>query len=318
VNPVADFLSERIGLRLDGTAGNRLERIVREGSRRARCPEGRYRRLLAENPARAQELIDAATVQESSFFRHQDQFAFLSGHLRALPAPGVIWSAGCANGQEPWSLAMLLEEKGLAGWSVLATDVSTKAVAHAAAGVYEERQLRGLDATRRRRFFTDAGPGRLAVSARLRVRVRFQHHNLVATPPPAEAGPCQVVLCRNVFIYLHRQATATVLEGLRRRMGEGALLLVGAGEAVGALPGFRAGPVPGAFLHAPVHRAPEVTKSPPLPPVSRLLAEGARLAAAGDLEGAADCYRRAGFLEPGDPRARSRLASVLERIVREA
>ena len=236
------FLAERIGLRVDGATRARLDRLVRDAARLSGCPEAHFGRVLAEDPVRAQELVDAVTVQESSFFRHPEQFEALAHYLRDS-APGVIWSAGCANGQEPWSLAMLLEEHGLPGWSVLGTDVSARALARARAGAYGERELRGLSAIRRLRFLSDG-----AVTGRLRDRVRFLHHNLATASPPSDVSDCPVVMCRNVLIYLHRPAIDGFLERLRRRMAPGALLILGTGEALGPLEGFRPGPVGGTFL----------------------------------------------------------------------
>lgn len=237
------FLADRIGLRVEGATRTRLQRLSREAATRAGCPEAALGRLLAGDPPRAQELIDRITVQESGFFRHPEQFELLATHLRSLEAPGVVWSAGCGNGQEPWSLAMLLEEHALAGWTVLATDVSAAALARAREGVYGERELRGLSALRRARF----APGG-TISPRLRDRVRFLSHNLATTAPPAEAVDCRVVLCRNVLIYLHHEAIDAFLTGLRRRMPERAMLLTGMAEAIGLLDGFRPGPVGGVFV----------------------------------------------------------------------
>lgn len=240
------FLAERIGLRVEGATRARLDRVVRDAARDAGCPEYRYGRMLAEDPVRAQELIDRVTVQETGFFRHPEQFALLADHLRADDRGGAIWSAGCANGQEAWSLAMLLEEHRLPGWHVVASDVSATALARARAGVYVQRELRGLSEPRQRRFLQGG-----AVSLRLRGRVRFLHHNVAKAGPPAEAGECRVVLCRNLLIYLHRPAIDQFLEGLRRRMPVGALLLIGMGEAIGPIEGFRPGPMAGVFVRQP-------------------------------------------------------------------
>ena len=243
MTPPDRFLAERIGLRVDGSARARLDRVIRDAVRDAGCAELRFGRMLEEDRARAQDLIDRVTVQETAFFRHPQQFELLAEHLRAAPAPGVIWSAGCANGQEAWSLAMVLEEQLLASWHVIATDVATAALARARAGAYDDRELRGLSETRRRRF----APGG-AISRRLRDRVRFLHHNVATSVPPAEALDCRVVLCRNVLIYLHKEAVEGFLERLRRRMPDGGLLLIGMGEALGLPSGFRPGPVAGSFI----------------------------------------------------------------------
>ncbi len=243
MTPPDRFLEERIGLRMDGAARARTDRVVRDVARRAGCPVERFGRVLDEDPLRAQELIDSVTVQETGFFRHPQQFEALPAYLRRVDG-GVIWSAGCANGQEAWSLAMLLEEHGLANWTVLASDVSQRALARARAGVYSERELRGLSPIRRLRFITGD-----TVNPRLRDRVRFIHHNIALTGPPAEAYDCRVVFCRNVLIYLHRPAIEDFLAALRRRMPQGALFMLGMGETLGPVQGFRPGPVTGALVH---------------------------------------------------------------------
>ena len=315
---VERYLAERIGLRVDGATRSRVKRAATAAARSAGCPEPALVDVLSADPDRERDLIDRVTVQESGFFRHPEQFDLLADHLRALEGPGVIWSAGCANGQEAWSLAMLLEEHALAGWTVLATDVSAAAQRRAEAGEYAERELRALSALRRRRFVHDG-----AIAARLRRRVRFMPHNVAQAGPPAEAGDCRVVLCRNVLIYLHRPAIEGFLDALHRRMPPDGLLLIGAGEALGPLDGFRPGATPGAFVRRASlpsgGSAPGAAARPgPLPPVSVLLAEGNGLAAGGDLEAAARCFRQAGFLEPEDPRPRARLAAVLEEIARRS
>src|SRR5215211_536546 len=133
--------------------------------------------------AAMEDLLERITVQESSFFRHEPQFEVVAREAAGHPG-GVIWSAGCAGGEETWSLAMLLAERGLDGWSVLGTDVSRTAIERAQAGRYGERRLRGLSEERRQRFLRQAG-GEFEVTDELRPRVRFAVHNLVSQPPPA-------------------------------------------------------------------------------------------------------------------------------------
>jgi chemotaxis protein methyltransferase CheR len=244
VAAAAAALQARLGLRLDGPARGRLA-VAAAGTEDDR--------------------VDAVTVQESRFFRDPGHFALLRRRVLADPAPDVIWSAGCGNGEEPWSLAMLLAEAGLDGWRVLATDVSRAARDRTLAGRYGERELRGLSAARRARFLEPDGDGwRIVDSLRERVAVR-PHHLL--DPPPREAGACRHVLWRNVLIYLLPEAAERALRGLRARMPDDGLLLLGAGEALppGA-GGFRPVRHGAVFAYAPGPPAPRRAPAADPPP----------------------------------------------------
>ena len=246
---VESVLERRYGLRVDGAAASRLERAIRAAARAAGMSEDAYRAWVRGDDDGLAGLVDRVTVQESSFFRHEAQFEVLAEQA-AAGGGGVIWSAGCANGEEPWSVAMLLVERGLVGWSVFATDISRAALRRARAGIYTERQLRGLSAARRERFLRPADGG-FEVARELRRRVRFAEHNLVAAPvPPRVDG--RIVLCRNVLIYLRRQAADDVLARLRERMAPGGLLLIGGAETIsGDQPSFALEQRGGVFVLRP-------------------------------------------------------------------
>jgi chemotaxis methyl-accepting protein methylase len=169
-------------------------------------------------------------VQESGFFRHPDQFAALARVvLPAIDGPVVVWSAGCANGQEPYSLAMELAASGHPDWQVLATDISAAAVARTRAGRYSTAELAGLPPAHRHwlRPVGDAWEIDLA----LRRRVRVEHANLTARFP-IEPGRCQVVFCRNVLIYLARTVTESFLDRLAGWLPPDGLAFLGYSEAM--------------------------------------------------------------------------------------
>ena len=147
---VASLLGGRYGLRVDGSTQARLDRLLELARHRHDESAAAYEARLARDPDELEWLMERLTVQESEWFRHPAHFELVAE--RVARGGGVVWSAGCADGQEAWSLAMLLEEVGAPGWSVLATDLSADALAAAATGRYEERRLRGLSAGRRARF----------------------------------------------------------------------------------------------------------------------------------------------------------------------
>ncbi len=160
VDRVAAWLDDQIGLRPEPTLRGRLRRSIRD---EVVDPDGdldEYLHTLGRGSNALQSLINRVTVQESGFFRHPDHFEVLAGNvLPDLSGPVTIWSAGCANGQEAYSLAMLLEENQTPG-SVLATDVSTAALSRTAAARYTPREILGISSSRRSRHVTldgDAG-----------------------------------------------------------------------------------------------------------------------------------------------------------------
>jgi chemotaxis methyl-accepting protein methylase len=289
VERAATLLGELIGLRVAGAMRHRVERAVRDGAAARGQSPADYVRALAADRAAAQALVDATTVQETGFFRDPQHFDVLVQRaLPTLPSGGVVWSAGCANGQEAWSLAIALEEAGAADWKVLATDVSSGALERTEAGRYTERELAGLSAARRRVFLRRGADGAWEVGPRLRRRVHVRAHNLAEEGPPGEAGACRVVFCRNVLIYLDADATERALRRLRERMPDDGWLFLGASESLTAGLGcFAPQRVGGAHVYRPRSRRRAASPSsagsaaprrpppppPPPPPAERPVAD---------------------------------------------
>jgi chemotaxis protein methyltransferase CheR len=191
--------------------------IAAAGQRRA----ADYAARLASEPDLLAALIAEASVGETYFFRAPDQFELL--RTTVLPAlvraaggrPLRIWSAGCSTGEEPYSLAMLLEECGLLERSLLfATDVSPRAIQAARRGRYGPWSFRGDDLSFRERSFARNG-NRWTIDARFR-QIDFRVHNLLDGPPAG--GGFDLIVCRNVLLYFESdaltRATATLVAAL--------------------------------------------------------------------------------------------------------
>jgi chemotaxis protein methyltransferase CheR len=202
---------------------------------RAISDPGRRRDLI-------DRLIDEVTVQETTFARDGSQLEAIGWHGLLQPAraagPGTIrvWSAGCATGEEAYTLALLADQAFVpasAPVDVLGTDISAAAIAAAGAGRYDERAVRALAASSRRRYFGRPAGGGYLVGERLRRLVRFGRHNLArgAFPPPGEAA-FDLVVCRNVLIYFEPPLAAQVIEALQRSLRPGGLLVLGAADAL--------------------------------------------------------------------------------------
>jgi chemotaxis protein methyltransferase CheR len=320
---VTRALGRRYGLRIDGSTRSRLARVLAAGAARTGREIGDYAVIAEHDAAELDWVVEQLTVQETAFFRHPQQFEVVAE--RVATGAGVIWSAGCANGQEAWSLAMVLAEAGARGWSVVATDVSEGALERARQGVYAERELRGLDHGRRGRFLRACGDGAWTIAPALRSRVRFARHNLVAEPPPPDVDG-RLVLCRNVLIYLRREQADRFLARLRARMPEDGMLLIGAGESLPPdHPAFAAERVGDVYVHQPRGRVssppppgrpspvgPAPRREPPLPTPAELVAAGEAHAAAGRHAEAVAAFRKATYLAPDDALAHARLGFALE------
>lgn len=230
VDRVADLLHLRIGLRPDRTMRGRLRRAIRdEAARRGQDPIAYADRLMVD-AGWLQGLLNRVTVQETGFFRHPEQFEVLVRDvLPELSRPVRIWSAGCANGQETFTLAMLLEDQGIEG-TVVATDLSTDAVRRTSAARYSDREVAGLSADRIERHLTRVGDG-WEVNERVRARVSALQHNLL-DPLPPDVLSCEVVFCRNVLIYLSPDQVRRFLDRIATNLAPTTTLFVGAAETI--------------------------------------------------------------------------------------
>ena len=182
----------------------------------------------------AGEVVDALLNNETSFFRDAAVFDLVAQAVAAAEARGRrarLWCAGCATGQEPLSLAMLFAERGGAMPEIVATDVSDGALVRARAGRYTQFEAqRGLPIRRLMQWF-DGGPGGDWIARPELVRhIHYRRASLVTDPAPA--GRFDVVLCRNVLLYLSPRVKPAVFARLAGALRPDGLFAMGAGETV--------------------------------------------------------------------------------------
>ena len=184
------------------------------------------------------KLIDEITVRETFFLRHRSELEAIDWYsmLDAARARGSdfvrVWVAGCASGEEAYTVAILACEAFASAAPpvrVLGTDIAPTALEQAIAGRYNERSVRLLRQGIRERYFTDAH-GKTCVGERLRGLVEFRRHNLVRDSTPSPGEPFDVILCRNVLIYFDRLTVEHVLGALEGALAPSGLLLLGAAD----------------------------------------------------------------------------------------
>jgi chemotaxis protein methyltransferase CheR len=203
-----------------------------------------YARLLEFSESGAGEMLaalDLLTSGETYFFRHQEQLTLLSDTILPALAESLastrrlnIWSAGCSSGEEVYTMAILLAESGLFnGWNVriLGSDLSQERIEHARQGCYFQGAFRSTDERIRARYFQKVG--RIwQVGDEIRRMCQFAQLNLLSVENDPVVGRVELVLCRNVLIYLDDRARARVLTSLYERLIPGGYLLLGHSESL--------------------------------------------------------------------------------------
>ena len=204
-----------------------------------------YLRLLEEDGSgeRIQELMDLLTTNHTAFWREPGHFEWLGEQLAGMrSAPGLrtIWCAAASSGEEPYTLAMVAREAlGPAAPErirILATDVSTRMLEAARAGIYSQQRIATLPETWRANYFEAGGSHRqtqFRVKPEIRQMVHFRWLNLVDPFPPF--GPFPFIFCRNVMIYFSQETRMQIVHKLLRHLDPDGYLLVGYAEGLSGL-----------------------------------------------------------------------------------
>lgn len=199
-----------------------------------------YYYFLRYDPAGLAEmdaLIDAIVVGETYLFREYDQLAFMVDDL-VMPAVVAgrrprIWSAACASGEEPFSIAMMLHRRGaLDRVELIASDISPRALERARRGLLSRRALRQLPPVDVSGCWVELPGGAMEVSGHLRDAIEWRRVNLVDPAAVAALGAFDVVLLRNVLIYFDDATARRVVDLVSSTLVAGGVLLVGVSESL--------------------------------------------------------------------------------------
>lgn len=266
------FLKDRSGLVLAAEKGYLVESRLMPVARRngfANVTELTQRVMTNASESLRIEVVEAMMNNESFFFRDRIPFERMRDTIlpdlmvkRAAQKQIRIWSAACSTGQEPYSLAMLLDDyPGIGGWQIdiIATDISNDALEQAKSGLYSQFEVqRGLPIQMLMRHFEQIDD-QWQIGERLRRRVQFRQINLLSEF--GSLGRFDVVFCRNVLIYFDHATKIDVLARVRRAMPADGYLVLGAAETMVGLGND--------FMPVPEKRAlyqPNNRPTPPLQP----------------------------------------------------
>lgn len=203
-----------------------------------------YRKVLSGGDAREfGEFINTLTTNLTAFFREAHHF----DHLRAVAVPDLvarhgadtplrIWSSACSTGEEPYSIAMTMEEAcrtSRTRFSILATDLDTQVLAQASAGVYTNDGLEPIATELRRRYLqrgADEFDGRFRVRDEVRAQITFRQLNL--TTDWRHDSPQHVIFCRNVVIYFDKPLQRRLFDRMADQLVPGGYLYIGHAETL--------------------------------------------------------------------------------------
>jgi len=238
ITKLGRLLEEITGMAPSVLGDRILERALRE--RMSACKladEKQYLERVLLSPQEMEALIDAVVVPETSFFRNSGPFAFLCGYIRSewLPARNSeqlrVLSAPCSSGEEPYSVAMMLQEADLEPehYTIDALDISRALLRKAERAVYTQHSFRGVPDSLRDRYFIPA-ESEFLLNDKVQRGVRFIHGNLLDENVLADEKPYDIVFFRNLLIYFGAEARSRVLKTVERLTVRNGLLFVGHAE----------------------------------------------------------------------------------------
>ncbi len=194
-----------------------------------------YITFLEKDPVAFDQFLKRLTINVSDFFRNPERFSDLEKvilpRLLSEREQLGVWSAGCANGSEPYTLAMILHGLRPATFSqhrILATDIDKGSLAQAKAGIYTQSEIKGVEPRERERYFRRHAENWQGQDF-LRSKVQFKQHNLLTDPFPQDLD---LILCRNVVIYFTQEAKDQLYPRLRAALRPGGVLMVGGTEPI--------------------------------------------------------------------------------------
>jgi chemotaxis protein methyltransferase CheR len=238
---LAALVEERVGLHY-----GLLDQAILAEKAAARATEAGFESLLdyyyflRYDPGAAREmdaLVDALVVCETYFFRELAPLETVARMIEDRVARGDrprIWSAACATGEEPLTLAMLLDSRGLLDdVDLVASDVSLRALERARAGRWGPRSLRdGAPPALVERYLSRERDGTVRAAPRLVDAIRWRRINLQDPAQVDGVAPAEFVLCRNVLIYFRDETAVRVVTRLSDAMRPGGVLLIGVSESL--------------------------------------------------------------------------------------
>ena len=208
-----------------------------------------YLKFHPQGPTEVKKLINQLTVNETHFFRYREQLKILNDHI--LPElttrrsqstyagqPSLaVWSAGCASGDEPYSIAISLLDV-FNPWrprnvEILGTDINDDVLNQARNAIYGQKSIQSINRDHRKKYFELRG-GKYKLSDKIKNMVYFKYHNLVQKPYPLPrcSFKWDIIFCRNVLIYFKKDVVRDVIGNIYSNLSDGGYLFLSGSETL--------------------------------------------------------------------------------------
>jgi chemotaxis protein methyltransferase CheR len=199
-----------------------------------------YSKLLEENECEVTEFINSITINVTEFMRDKTPFVFFKNEIlpdimerknKAKSNTVRFWSAGCSDGEEPYSIGICSRDILPSDWtiSIYATDIDEDSLDHALCGIYTKEQLKNLDHSLIRKYFEPSGED-FKIKNIQRLLIRFKKHDLTSEPPISKYF--DAVFCRNVMIYFTEEQKIKMLKDFHASLLDDGYLIIGNSETL--------------------------------------------------------------------------------------
>lgn len=227
-------IKELLGIDLDGYKDEQIKRRIRILMDRVGAKDFlTFYKAIEKDERLRKDFIDKVTINVSEFFRNIDQFEILKSKI--LPRLKErfdllnIWSAGCSYGNEPYSIAIILDELKIKKYNILATDIDEDALKKAKEGIYRVEEMKGISQERLTKYFIKVDSEHYRILDSIRTSVKFDRLDLLKDQYPKGM---HLILCRNVIIYFTQEAKDYVFKKLAESLREGGVLFLGNTERI--------------------------------------------------------------------------------------
>ena len=222
------------GINLDAYKENQMKRRIDSLIARNKLKDyDEYVDLIRNVREKYEEFVNYLTINVSEFWRNPGQWEVLENLIvpELLKLDNIkIWSAACSTGDEPYSIAMLLNKYiPLSKVRIFGTDIDKQVLQIARAGVYNLKSLKGLPTGYLKKYFTALDNDTFEINNEIKRCVVFKEHNLLCDSYPVG---CDMILCRNVLIYFTEEAKDKVFSGFGKALNKNSFLFLGSSEQI--------------------------------------------------------------------------------------
>ena len=194
-----------------------------------------FAELIKKDREALDSFVSYLTINVSEFFRNADQWNLMDKEMvpelmKKFGKNLKIWSAACSTGDEPYTIVMMLSKHmPLNQINVLATDLDAVVLAKAKAGIYDKKEVAGVPAEFKTKYFEETADGKMKVSDEIKSRVTFKQADLLRDPYPKD---CHLLVCRNVLIYFTEEAKDEIFRKYYDSLAPGGILFIGSTEQI--------------------------------------------------------------------------------------